>query len=181
MANTKTPMPPWAKGIIAVAIVGVAGYVAIQVVKAIKSAKKTDDTKKAEETVSEVNKELKEIEKQGGKLSFPESNYSSACNTIVQLLNGAETFGTELQVIQEVMKVVKTKQDWLNLVYKFGVRKVQDILWGETSYDLPTLLKDQLDTAGLYAIDFQGYKKSGWATNTRDILEDYLKKVGVVL
>lgn len=169
-------LPTWAKGLVALAIVGGVGYIGYKVYKAIKDREGKKDSK---ETVTDAKKELAALKNE--TLSKPESNYASAVNTIVKLLNGCETFGSEVQAIQEIIKVVKKKKDWLYLIDKFGVKDIDDCGWGKTTYDLPTLLKDQLDTSGVYTINVDGYKKSGYAINSVDILEEYLKTKGITL
>jgi len=175
-----TGLPKWAQGLIAVAIIGGLGFIGYKIYKGVGKIKEDKDSKAV---ADDADKALKDELAKGNKLSFPAVNYSSAINTIVKLLNGCETFGSELQVVYEVMKVVKTPADWYYLVKTFGKKDIDDCGWGKTNYDLTTLLKDQLDTAGAYAIDpaINGYKKSGWAINTIDILEDYLKTKGVTI
>ena len=171
-------MPSWAKGVIAVAAVGVTIYVLYKINKKIQDVK---EGKESKETVKDAYNEVEKYKKAGMKLSFPESNYASAVNTLVKLLSGCETFGTELQAIEEIIKVVKNPLDWSYLIAKFGKKDIPDCGWGSTNYDLPTLLKDQLDTSGVYNINVSGFKKSGFATNSREILEAYFRTRGMVL
>ena len=155
------------------AVVGTVGYIIY------KKFKKTKEDKDSKAVADDADKAANDLKKGGAKLSFPEASYSSVINLIVKLLNGCDSFGSELQVVNEVAKVVKTPLDWYYLVSKFGKKDIDDCGWGKTNYDLITLLKDQLDTAGAYTIDVNGYKKSGYAINTIDILEDYLKTKGI--
>ena len=64
-------------------------------------------------------------------------------------------------------------------MYKFGNRNIDDILYGQTNYELVNLLNDQLDTAGVYTINLPNFKKTGATTNSINILSEYLNKIGV--
>lgn len=176
----KEALPSWAKGVVAVTITAVAVYGGYKLYKFFKGKVETQDNKLV---ADEANVAFKEELKKGGSLSFPAMNYQSCINTIVKLLSGCETFGSELQVIYEVMKVVKTPADWYYLVKTFGRKDIPDCGWGKTNYDLPTLLKDQLDSSGAYSVKpaINGYTKSGFVLNSIDILEDYLKTKGITI
>lgn len=172
-----TGLPQWAKGIIAVAVVGGVGFIIYKLYTKVKSEADKKDVKVV------VNENLAEYEKlaKTEKLSKPIPAYQQAINDIVTKLTGCEDFRTELQAIESIIKVVKKPIDWYYLVAKFGNKDIDDCGWGKTNYDFPTLLKDQLDTSGVYSIDFDGWKKSGFATNSIDILKSYLSKVGVTI
>ena len=142
VGGSNTRLPKWANGLIVIgslAIVGAVGYLIY------KKMKEKEEKGNAQETTDAVNNELKNEITNGNTLSFPQSNYVTASNTIFQLLDGCEYYTSEVQAIEEVIKIVKKKVDWLNLVKAFGVRKVDNCgyMTGDTTYDLPTLLKDQ--------------------------------------
>lgn len=178
--NNFSDMPPWAKGVIGILIITGIGVVAYKIYKAVH---KDEEEKKAKDAVKAFSDDVVSYQKQGLKLSFAASQYSSAANTIATLLNGCDTFNSEIQAIQEVIKVVKNKLDWAFLVKTFGVRSIDNcgIGTGDTSYELTTLLKDQLDQPGVYSINVAGYKDSGATTKTFQILEKYLATKGIVL
>lgn len=183
MGGSNTRLPKWANGLIVVGSLAVVGAVGYFIYKKMNEKKETEDSKA---TTDAVTNELKNELNNGNTLSFPQSNYITASNTIFQLLDGCEQYTSELQAIGEIIKIVKKKADWLNLIKVFGVRKVDNCgYWtGDTTYDLPTLLKDQLD-ASVISIPFfneiEGYKvPTGW-TKTRDILTGYLKSKGITL
>jgi hypothetical protein len=178
-----TRLPKWANGLIVVGSLAIVGAVGYYIYKKMNQKKEEEDSKAV---VNATDNELKNEIKNGQKLNYPQSNYNSASNTIAQLLDGCEFYTSELRAIGEVIKVVKNKADWLNLCKTFGVKKIDNCGWmtGDTIYDLPTLLKDQLDTTTL-AIPFfneiEGYKvPSGWY-KTRDILAKYLASKGITL
>jgi hypothetical protein len=174
-------LPKWAKGIIAIAIVGGVGYIAYKIYQSIK---KVGDEKDVNKVLISTDKELNDLLKSGAKPSFPTSNYYTASNTIKQLLDGCDTSQNELAATYEVVKVVKSRIDWLMLVKAFGKRLIDNcgIGTGDTLYDLPTLLKDQLGQAQLYyKLDTPHYKDSGGVTATYNIIEKYFNKIGITL
>lgn len=169
-------LPTWAKGVVAITGVVVAGFAGYTIYKKVKDAQGKKDSKEA---AKDVKADLNNLQQQGMKPSFPDSAYTNAISTIVKQLSGCDGFQPELDAVYEVAKVVKNKFDWYYLVYKFGVKTIPNCGWGDTSYTLPALLKDQLDSSGIYTIDINGFKKSGTTWNTISILEDYLKSKGV--
>jgi hypothetical protein len=180
MGGSNTRLPKWANGLIVVgslAIVGAVGYLVW------KKLNEKSEQKDSQQGLNASDNELKDAIKGGQQLSFPQSNYVNASNTIFNLLDGCETYNSELQAIQEVIKVTRNKADWLNLVKAFGVKKVDNCgyLTGDTNYNLPELLKDQLDTAGAYSFNEPNFKKTGVAMNSLDILSTYLKTIGVTI
>jgi hypothetical protein len=176
-----TGLPKWAQGIIAVAIVGGASYVAYKIYQKTKSL----TGNKNEKAVANENlKEFDKLQKQGQKLSKPIPAYQQLINDIVTKLNGCETGNTEIQVIEAIISVVKKPIDWYYLVSKFGNKDIEDCGTfgvGKTNYDLPTLLKDQLDTGGLISINKDGFKRSGFYSNSINLLNEYFKTIGVVM
>lgn len=181
--SPNTRLPKWANGLIVVGSFIIVGTVAYYLYKRIK---KKEDEKTSKDTVNEVEKEIKTIQQQGGvnaTPSFTASTYQAAANTVAIMLDGCELPSTELKVIETIAKVIIKPIDWLTLVKVFGVRKIDNCGFGtgDTTYDLPTLLKDQLDSFSIYAMDINGYKKSGTVSNTIKILQDYLSAKGITL
>jgi hypothetical protein len=136
-------LPPWAKGVVAVAIIGGIAYV---VYKVSKKSKQTEAEKDQKEVSQGATSVLNDLLKKGDKLSFPNANYAATCNTIKRLLEGCETLVSEKQAVEEVIKVVKKPIDWYKLVATFGTKDIDNcgIGTGDTNYDLISLLKDQL-------------------------------------
>jgi hypothetical protein len=183
MGVSNTRLPKWANGLIVVGSLAIVGAVGYYLYKKLMQDKEEKDSK---ETLNEIEKELKNEIQNGQTLTYPQSNYNTASNLIFQLLDGCELYSSEEKAIAQVIKVVKKKADWLNLCRTFGVKKVDNCgyLTGDTTYDLPTLLKDQLDSTAIslpYLDSIEGYKVPyGW-TKTNDILAGYLKTKGVTL
>lgn len=178
-------LPTWAKGIIALATVGVTGIIVYTVYKKVQRAldKGKDDTPK--ETADLANKDYTDLVKTGQVLSFTPSAYAAASETIVKLLDGCETSGSEQAAIAEVIKVVKKPVDWYYLIKIFGQKDISDcgsFGFSKTRYSLVGLLKDQLDST---VVVTPTTKLGGWTvpngfySNSIDILSKYLSGIGI--
>jgi hypothetical protein len=174
-------LPAWAKGVISIAVVGTVAFVAYKIYQKTKSlAGNKDEKAVTNENLTEFDK----LQKQGQKLSKPIPAYQQLINDIVKKLNGCEDIRTEGQVIEGIIAVVKKPVDWYYLVSKFGNKDIEDCgTFGlaKTNYDLPTLLKDQLDTGGYMSINKDGFKRSGFYANSINLLNEYFKTIGVVI
>jgi len=178
-------LPMWAKGVVAIAVVGGIGIIGYTIYKKLQKIgdKGKDDTPK--ETVSLAAQDYDALVKQGQKLSFAPSNYAAAAEAIVKFLDGCEMLSTEIDAMAEVIRVVKKPIDWYYLIKIFGQKDISDCgTWGtvKTRYSLVGLLKDQLDS---FMTVYANYKIGGWVVpkgiynDTRDILSAYLKTIGV--
>ena len=136
-------LPTWAKGAIAIAIIGGVGLIGYKIYKSIDDKNKLQDSK---ETADGAEDEYKKLLKQGHKLSYPETNYLSVVNTVVNSLSGCETYFGEEDAVWSVLSVVKKPIDWYFLVSSFGSKMIDNCGWGtgETAYALPDLLREQL-------------------------------------
>jgi hypothetical protein len=164
-------LPTWAKGAMAIAIIGGVGLIGYRVYKGISDRKKLQDSNDVSDSADD---EYKKLLKQGQKLSFPESNYISASNSVKNGLDGCETYFGEEDAKYAVMNVVKKPIDWYFLVKTFGSKMIDDCIWGtgETAYALPELLREQLGNLS----------PSSYYLKTNLIeLQEYLRKIGVTL
>jgi len=176
---------PKQRGIIYILIAIVAIVATWFIVKGVRAwIRKNREKKNPQEVVDDSNKELKDLLAAGETLSKPESDYKASTNAIEKLLDGCETFSSEGNVVENIITVVKKPIDWVKLKVDFGVREISQCgSFGavKDSYDLPTLLKDQLDSSGVYSINIDGYKATGFAFETINILRDYFKTIGVTI
>jgi hypothetical protein len=126
---------------------------------------------------------LQESQQNQQQQTFDDSVYASTANLIQTLLDGPEMVGTELQVVDEVIKVVANKKDWQKLQLSFGRRDIKDATYfSSTNYTLSQLLRDQLDSYEVYwSIDNNNWKQSGWGANTGEILAMYFNKINIQL
>jgi predicted FMN-binding regulatory protein PaiB len=185
MANLKTDkVPSWAVGVVVVAgvlaFVGGGIFVYTKIKKAVDKKKEEEDGKAV---TSDAKTELRNLLNSGVRLSNPESVYSSTANFIQQKLDGCELFTTELEVVNAILKVVKNRADWLKLVTDFGVRDIDNCGWltGSTKYDLPTLLKDQLDSSTILAFEKVGSGTYNGLYKTYTLLTTELSKRGITI
>ena len=179
-------LPLWAKGVIAVVVVGGISFLGYKLYRKLEDGTIIDTENKV---LKEVDKEIKDKVKKGGEqavLSKPMSVYASTANSIATKLEGCDTTQNEVDVVKLVIDVVKKPIDWLQLQKSFGKRKIDNcgVLTGETEYELAELLKDQLDGKlpmpnvikadnFLYNPQQQGIK-TGY-----EVLKSYLNKIGV--
>lgn len=174
-------LPPYVKLAIGISVIGVIGFVTYKIYKKVVGI---GGDKDAKAVVNENVNEFDKLQTQGQKLSKPLPAYQQLINDIVIKLNGCEDVRSEAQVIEGIISVVKKPVDWYYLVSKFGKKDIADcgtFGLGKTTYDLPTLLKDQLDTGGFLSINKDGFKRSGFYSNSIDLLKEYFKTIGVVL
>lgn len=177
-------LPPQTRTIVTIIVIAVIAVVVFLVAKAIsKWVRLNAEKRTAEDVVKSTDKEFSDLSNQGQTLSKPISQYQSVANTIEQLLDGCETFSSEMEVVKNIITVVKKPIDFAFLIKTFGVRKIDNCGFGtgDTQYDLITLLKDQLDSSGAYSIDVEGYKKTGFAFEAIDVLRTYFKTIGVTI
>ena len=175
LVKTDLNLPMWAKGVIAVAGTGVILFGLYQGYQAWDKHNRSKDANAVSDSAKDTYKDLL---KKGQKLTYPESAYGTAANTIQKLLNGGETITTEIQVVNEIIKVVKKPVDWYYLISVFASRDIDDLGYGKSNYDLPTLLKDQLDSTLI------GDKVNGkfyWSEDTLYPLTEYLANMGITI
>lgn len=135
-------LPSWAKGAVAIAIIGGIGLIGYTIYKKVKTIQ---DKKESNETANAAEDEYLRLKKQGQKLSSPEANYFAAANAVKNALDGCDSVASEVDAINAVLKVVKKPIDWYYLVNVFGSRKIEGCAWGENKmYALPELLSEQL-------------------------------------
>ncbi len=171
---------PWIKIAIILLIVIIIILIVYVAVKKIEQIKQNLEQGK---TSSAAGDEIKKLQKSGETLSAREIDYQQTVSGIVTDLNGCEDLNTELKVIDDITKVVKKPIDWYYLVKLFDVKQIEDCgSFGNTTttYALPELLKDQLDTAGVYA-GIGGGIGSGFTSSSINLLEGYLSKMGVII
>jgi hypothetical protein len=153
--------------------------------KIYRKIKDIEETQEVKATVKDAKSMYEKLKKEGKKLSDSNiSAYSSLANYIQKQFDGCEAITTEAMVVSSIIKLVKAPIDWYYLVSKFGNKDIEDcgtFGLGKTNYDLPTLLKDQLDTGGLMSINKDGFKRSGVYSNSINLLNEYFKTIGVVI
>ena len=181
-------LPNWAKGVIAVGVLGGIAVVGFVLYKKINdAAEAAKEEKNTKDIIEENDKEITLLEKKGMKRSFTLSSYGATANTVANLLAGAETTNSEYKTALIVAQTVRNPLDWAYLVKAFRSRDIADAFTvglSKTKYTLGDLLKEQLDSAlGIpYTFEVGKFKKKYWGGDTwGDALTDYLQTVGVKL
>ena len=116
-AQQKTQVPGWAKGTIAIALLGGIGFIAWNIYSKLQEAKKLAASKKEEE---EVKTELKEVEKKI-TASYSPSQYQIFANALFQAMDG---YGTDWEYILKMMAAIKNDTDFLKVNAAFGIREI---------------------------------------------------------
>jgi len=173
MASSKgfySDLPTWAKGVIAVGVLGSLVLLGIAIRNAIQTAKENKGERKDDKEVEKAtNDALNALKNQNITPSINDADAISLARTIETGLAGCESSGTELSIIDQIKSKMNNQADWLKLQQVFGVRTIDNCGWGtgDTDYDLKTLLLDQLD----------GFTWTG--TKYADVLVEELKKKGI--
>jgi hypothetical protein len=163
-------LPAWAKGTIAVAIVGGIGLIGYRIYKFVQDKKGEQDS---QDTVKGFSNEYDKLKKTQ-KLSYPEASYVSVANSVKNYLDGCDTYINEDDAVWSILSVVKKPIDWLFLIKTFGVKQIDNcgVGMGDSSYALPELLREQLGNLSASAY----YLKSNY-----QFLQDTLKDRGVTI
>ncbi len=111
-------LPQWAKGVIAIAVVGGVGIVIYSIYKKIQSQR--DEKGNKQENIQAKN-ELDNLIKIGIKPTYSESQYSSYANTLWSAMNG---YGTDEDIIMRVFANLKNDADFVSLSAAYGTRTI---------------------------------------------------------
>lgn len=109
-------LPPWAKGVVGVVVVGVG---AIAVFTVYQSIKKARQYKRDNVAAIEAEKELNGLLNAGARLSYGPSQYNTFVQKLVEAMNGC---GTDEAKIYTVFEAMKSKVDVLKLISAFGIQ-----------------------------------------------------------
>jgi len=114
-------LPPWARGVVAIAVVGAVGYA---VYKLTQKFGETDEADRKED--SEIQNEL-QIESNKKPASYADSQYRTFANTIE---TAGFDVGTDENAIYSTFRKLKNNTDYLKLLRAWGKpnRKVYE--WG---------------------------------------------------
>lgn len=135
-----TGLPAWAKGIIAVGVIGGGAYLIYKVFKKGKDILKPDEAKK----------DVKELEKAGQIASYMDAQYIGFADAIYAARAGNNIFGTDEDAIYAVFMRMKNDLDIAKLITAFGVRRLSYSFQEST---LGGFLKDDLDSEEIDTIN----------------------------
>jgi hypothetical protein len=159
-------LPSWAKGFIVLFGAAVTYITAARIIKSIKNAKNRKDERK---TQSEVKSELNQLQSQGIKKSYPDSQYNAWADKIEKQFDGIDWkqnwFDKDVPIIgqwsgsgksvAEVFKQLKNNVDFLALVSAYGIRTYDQagIFTGDFTGNLYQAIQDELDKGEIDALN----------------------------
>ena len=132
LKEVTTGLPAWAKGIIAVGVIGGGAYLIYKLVKKGKDILKPDEAKK----------DVKELEQAGQVASYMDAQYIGFADAIYAARAGNNVFGTDEDAIYAVFMRMKNDLDVAKLITAFGVRRLS---YSFQESALGGFLKDDLD------------------------------------
>ena len=164
--NFYKELPPWAKGVIVVGGAAVVYFTATRIFRNIKNARNKRDAKK---TQSEVKSELAQLQQQGIKKSYPDSQYNAWADKIEKQFDGIDWkqnwFDKDVPIIgqwsgsgksvAEIFKQLKNNTDLLALVAAYGVRTYDQagVFTGDFTGNLYQAIQDELDKGEIDALN----------------------------
>lgn len=143
--NIFTQLPTWAKGIIAVGVLGGIAYIGYKI---IKKAEQVADTKYGKNDLSDVGSTLKELAKKGIKPQLTDGQLAVMAGTLRESFEGCMTNNDD---IDNVFRKCTNEADVLSLIQKYGMRKYDACNWefdfGDKEYTLPQALNSEGNTS----------------------------------
>lgn len=153
LAKFTQDLPPWAKGVVAIAALG-GGYLLVRKLTKAKGTKETEGNPQS------TGSEIAQLSKTQ-KLTYPVSQYTAYANKLKQAFYG---YGTDEAAVFSVFAAMKNDLDVATLVKAFGVYKVEPSIWKPFdttgSGDLATWLTSEMSTSDIQIIN-QGLAKNG--------------------
>jgi hypothetical protein len=131
-------LPPWAKGVVAVVVVGGGAYVSYKIYRGFKDA---IEKGKSQKSIKDVGKERAVLEEQGQKATYSDSQYQGWATALLDQFAGCDFSapmpifpGLNLsysgQKIYSILNGFKNNVDFLKLVEAWGIRTYDDCGWG---------------------------------------------------
>lgn len=140
-------LPQWAKGVIAVAVVGGAAYIGYKIYKKISKIATPDDFDKE---IKNISDDVKTLEKSGQKATLSNSQIAGLANSIQTALNGMTE---DEAAVYRAFSSVKTDIDVLNLIKAYGVSRVGYYVWSYFTGTLPATLTHLFDKKEIKALN----------------------------
>jgi hypothetical protein len=111
-------LPPWAKGVVIVGVVGVVVYGGVKLARVIFPPKSKKDEKQLEKDIKE---EIEVAQDKGLKPSYQDSNYTTFANTIYDSIRYCA--GDDYGNAELTMKKMKNDLDVAKLIKAYGIRQ----------------------------------------------------------
>ena len=112
-------LPPWAKGVVAIAVVGGIAYGVYAISKALKDKKENKDDEEEQKGWASEEEKIEKDPKRKATLSS--ASLSSKANKIFAAMDG---YGTDEEAIISVFRSLKTDGDFIGLQKAFGIRTI---------------------------------------------------------
>lgn len=114
-----TGLPKWAKGVVAVIVIGGLAYVGY---KLLKAPKKIEENKGNREENRSNNNELEKLNgNPTTRQTLSQSDASAIANKLFTAMDG---YGTDVPTIEQQMNRLKNQADWLAVKVAYGIREV---------------------------------------------------------
>ena len=120
---TKTQLPSWSKGTLAILGAGALLFIGYKVYKKIQSI---EEEKKSRKELGAVDKDLKDLPPP----SLSKSQLQGYSNQLFTAMNGV---GTDVTTIYKVFANVKSDSDVLNLIKIYGIQELSSGTWNPVS------------------------------------------------
>lgn len=118
-----TGLPPWAKGVIAVAIIGGIGFLIYKVVKVPGKIKEGSGNRQEDKA---VNKDLDNLITSGKGPTLSKTQITQYANQLQSAMDG---YGTDNAKILNIFNNVKNDADVLAIISAYGTRKLSSGTW----------------------------------------------------
>ena len=112
-------LPKWAKGVVAVALIGGIAYGVYAITKAIKNREENKEDKEEQKDWTSEEEKINKDPKRKATLS--PAALSSKANKIFSAMDG---YGTDAEAIVSVFRSLKTDGDFVGLQKAFGIRTI---------------------------------------------------------
>lgn len=134
-------LPPWAKGVVAVALIGGASYIAWKIYKGIQQGQEGKGGRKEDKSWDEAFDKLNSNSQTKATISKPQM--LAYANVLQAAMNG---MGTDSDQVKSVFKNIKNDADFAGIASSYGVRTLNSGIWGVSDYKgtLAGALADEL-------------------------------------
>jgi hypothetical protein len=128
-------LPPWAKGAVVVGTGVVTVIVGFRIWKSLKEYKLG---KLQRQVVSDANRQLKDLDKNGIQPSFPDSQFSAWASQIRTAFDGCDPESDDYDTVVRIMEQMNNDADVLKLISSFGTQTWDECGWftGDVKGDL---------------------------------------------
>jgi len=138
--NYYKDLPPWAKGITAVAGLAVAGFVGYKLYRIVFP---TSSDKKSQQFIKSISNDIDRFRLQGMTPSYPDAQYKTYANSIYNGMRYA--IGDDYGLVEEILKKMQNDLDVALLIDAFGIK--QNFAFGIPTgdpIDMITMIKSEL-------------------------------------